>query len=242
MRNIDFGPFSNPLIVALDCETSSEAFNLARQLGDVVGGFKIGPRLLFGAKPEFIEELSTMAPVFVDCKFFDISSTMVASVKSAFDAGASVVTVHALSGSTALRALAQLEKELNQIRSFKILAVTILTSWSSQDLSKVMVGNDISTHVQTLAQECGDCGIHNFVCSPLEAKLIRAPQRFLVTPGIRLGAKTIASLAGLDDQTRIASPEFAIESGANVVGRPILAAENPREAAVEILTRLYKVI
>ncbi len=97
---------------------------------NLAGGFKLGPRLLLKYGQSLIQEIAQYAPVFVDCKFFDITSTTMAAVRSSFEAGASVVTVHALNGKECLQALAKLEKELNQIRPFKILCVTILTSWS----------------------------------------------------------------------------------------------------------------
>ena len=86
--NIRSQPFRNPLCVALDLDDLNQVEALVEQLEDTVGGFKIGPRLLMKYGPELIKKLCQRLPVFVDCKFFDIPSTMEASVKAAFDFGA----------------------------------------------------------------------------------------------------------------------------------------------------------
>jgi orotidine-5'-phosphate decarboxylase len=77
------------------------------------------------------------------------------------------------------------------------------------------------------------------VASPLEAAEIR--QRFgddflIVTPGIRPSG----SAAG--DQKRIATPADALRNGATylVVGRPVNAADDPAQAARDILDEMSR--
>jgi hypothetical protein len=118
-------PMRNPIIAALDVDSRDQALKLADDLADVVGGFKVGPRLCLRYGQDLVKEVAARAPVFVDNKHFDIPSTMEAAVRASFEAGASLVTVHALSGREALTKMATLEKELSQKRPFKILAVTI---------------------------------------------------------------------------------------------------------------------
>ena len=72
---------------------------------------------------------------------------------------------------------------------------------------------------------------------PLEASKIRktVPENFLiVTPGIRMQG------GDKGDQKRIATPGDALRSGAShiVVGRPITAAKDPRQAALDVLANM----
>lgn len=224
-------PFLNPLCVALDVDSKARALELVLQLKDIAGGFKIGPRLALRYGQEFIQEISRQAPVFIDCKFFDIPSTMKAAVRASFEAGASLVTVHAMAGAEALEELAVLEKELSQQRPFRILAVTILTSWSQESLPPVMKILPISNHVQELAKLVVASGLSGLVCSPEELDLLRSIPAYKVTPGIRF------STDEKGDQKRVLGPADALKKGSSllVVGRPIVEAENPREAANKYL-------
>jgi orotidine-5'-phosphate decarboxylase len=223
----------NPLIVALDVDTKDQALRLAEDLSEVAGCFKIGPRLLNRYGESLIKELTKFAPVFVDCKFFDIPSTMAAAVRQCFDAGATLVTVHALSGEEALRAV--VAEQTKQKHDCLVLAVTILTSWDEKSIPEVIKKDSISNHVQSLAKLAQKSGIEGIVCSASELELITDLENsekiklFKVTPGIRF------DLEDQGDQKRTMSPGQAIAKGANaiVVGRPIIAAKNPREAAVD---------
>lgn len=224
-------PFRNPLIVGLDVDTREEALRLADDLADVVGGFKIGPRLCLREGASLTKELATRAPVFMDNKHFDIPSTMEAAVRASFEAGASVVTVHALSGAEALSKMAALEQELTKIRPFKILAVTILTSWDELSVPSVMKSQKVSEHVEQLATLVATSGLQSLVCSPHELTMLAGRGLYLVTPGIRFESDAKG------DQKRIAGPAQALADGASalVVARPIVQAANPREAAVRFV-------
>lgn len=221
----------NPLILALDIDDPKKASEIARLIGPDLGAIKIGPRLLQKAGAEWARGISQYCPTFIDCKYFDIPSTMVSAVKSAYDCGASLVTVHALSGPEALRQLAILETELNQVRPFKILAVSILTSFSESTLPKPLQKVGIDTLVQQLVSQSIDSGISGIVCSPQELSLLEKHKAFKVTPGIR------DSSDKADDQARTMSPSQALKAGANalVIGRPILNAPNMSLKIKEIL-------
>jgi orotidine-5'-phosphate decarboxylase len=225
---------SNPLIIALDVDTEERALQLASELSKFAGAFKLGPRLIHRHGQELVRKVAMKAPVFVDCKFFDIPSTMEAAVSASFDSGATLVTIHALSGKEALQRLAVLEKELNKIRPFKILCVTILTSWDDQSLPPVMKRLPISELVKSLADLVLDSGLSGVVCSPNELSLLAANKFFAVTPGIRLPSSK------QDDQKRTMTPEEAFKSGASalVVGRPIIDSESPAKVAQEIIASL----
>ncbi len=231
---MDFN-LKSPVLAALDVDTDTEAFELAKGIGEYVGGFKIGPRLAVRYGQSFIKELAEIAPLFVDNKYLDIPNTVVNSVKATFDCGASFCTVHAWNGPEALRELAKLETGLNQERPFKILVVTVLTSFSKHTLPVGMEKKEMADHVLALAQMAYDCGMRNFVCSPLEAKLLktRFSDSFLVTPGIRFEP-------GSADQKRTATPKKALDDGANalVIGRPIYKSPDPKAAAKEIFDHI----
>lgn len=235
-KNLRAHPMRNPLILALDVDTKEQAFQIVDAISDVVGGIKLGPRLCLRYGMEFVKEMAARAPIFLDNKHFDIPSTMEAAVRASFEAGASLVTVHALSGSEALKKMADVERELNQIRPFRILAVTILTSWDENSLPKVMKEQPISQHVVDLASLVQNSGLSGVVCSPRELDLLQNRGLYLVTPGIRF------SMGNSGDQKRIMGPKEALKAGASalVVGRPILEAKNIREAATEFVMAMYE--
>jgi len=228
-------PLRNPLCVALDVDEPQEALKLAHDLADIVGGFKLGPRLLL-KDSQLAPRIARLAPLFIDCKFFDIPSTMISAIRTSFDLGASLVTVHALSSHEALSELSRLEKELIQIRPFRILAVTVLTSWDQASLPQNLKSQPIPEHVYSLAQMTQKSGLSSVVCSPEDIELLKPLGLYLLTPGIRF------SLENLDDQKRVLTPHEAIGKGASalVVGRPILKAKHPREAAVDYLHAIYE--
>lgn len=218
-------------MLALDVDTREQAQKILDQVGREVGAIKIGPRLGFQYGADFIKQCAEIAPVFVDNKYFDIPSTMVSAVKTSFHAGATFVTVHALSGKEALIELAKLEKDLNQIRPFKVLAVTILTSWDQQSMPKSLNSWPVSDHVVSLADLVQEAGLSGLVCSAHELELIKDHKLYKVTPGIRL-TETDAH-----DQKRVMNPQQALLAGASalVIGRPIIQALNPKQVVQDIL-------
>ncbi len=222
-----------PIFVALDLDDDKKVLEIVRQTHHAVGGFKIGPRLIFKYGLEVIGKIASFAPVFLDFKFYDIPSTMESSIRAAFDAGVSFVTVHATAGEVALSGLAKLEKELSQKRPFHILAVTILTSFSQENLPPNFNKDPISSQVFSLVQMSFQSGIKSFVCSPHEVKALceKFPQCYFVTPGIRSGLEKI------DDQKRTATAKEALVWGAAaiVIGRPVLQAHDPKSFVEKLL-------
>ena len=113
-----------------------------------------------------------------------------------------------------------------------IIAVTALTSLSKEALLDIGVHRSMDRHVEELAALAQRSGLDGVVASPQELRALR--QRFpgltIVTPGIR------AASAQADDQSRTLSAAEALAAGASylVVGRPIVAAADPRGAAEEI--------
>jgi len=228
----------NPIILALDVDSKIETERVLDSVGDLVGAIKLGPRLVYRYGADFVQKCSEQAPIFVDNKYFDIPSTMVSAVKASFEAGATLATVHALSGGEALSQLAALENELNQIRPFKILAVTILTSWSQDSFPENFKTQTVSDHVISLAKLVKSSGLTGLVCSGHELQLLKdhgiTDNFYTVTPGIRLDGGVAA------DQKRVMNPQAAIKAGASalVIGRPILESTNPRKTVQDILGSL----
>lgn len=221
----------NPLILALDVDTKEDALKILDHVGDLIGGIKVGPRLTYKYGASLVAEFAEIAPVFVDNKYFDISSTMEAAVRASFEAGATLVTVHALAGQEVLSKLASLESELNRIRPFKILAVTILTSWERSSLPENFHSWSVENHVRSLLQLVYRSGLRGLVCSGHELEFVSQKDFFKVIPGIRLSSQQT------EDQKRIMTPKEAMRAGAQalVVGRPILKSNAPRQTILDIL-------
>jgi len=224
----------NPICLALDLKTPDQALNFFDQVKDLIGCVKIGPRLVNILSQEQILSISKSVPLFVDCKYFDIQNTVVESVRSAFDIGASFVTVHAMNGKGTLQALFVLEKELNQIRFFKILVVTVLTSWTEDELEFNSISKSIQDMVLDYSNKILQFGLTGIVCSVHELQLLKDSRFFQVTPGIRLAE------SNHNDQKRVSGPKEAIEKGSKmlVLGRPILQSSNPRETISLILNQI----
>lgn len=230
-----FSPLKNPLILALDVDDEKKAYELVEQTANIVGGIKIGPRLMLRYGPQFLKHVAKQSPVFLDMKFFDIPSTMVSAVRSALDIGASLVTVHAQAGIEALSNLSKLEEEYRKTSPVKILAVTMLTSFDKKTLPSVLKDQSIAHHVDELAALVMESGLNGIVCSPHElSNLSKYQNLYLVTPGIRTEVKPG------EDQKRVMGPRDAIIAGSTaiVVGRPILEAQSPAKACEKIISEL----
>jgi orotidine-5'-phosphate decarboxylase len=154
-----------------------------------------------------------------------------------------LVNVHALGGSAMLRAAAQAicaGVPMGADRP-RLLAVTILTSMDQKAVREVGIGGPPSTRVVKLAKLAQEAGVDGVVASVRETKAIRKAcgrEFLIVTPGVRPKETTIGEKK--DDQTRTATPREAIRAGADfiIVGRPILAASDPRAAAQEIVDEI----
>ena len=223
------------LIVAMDLPNVLDGLELAKTLGDSVSFYKIGLGMLTGGGMALANELKQEHDkrIFLDMKFFDIGATVEAAVRGVAQFDLDFLTVHG--DPHVVRAA----REGAGGSDMKILAVTILTSLDRGDLDASCIKpGEVTDLVQERAGIALSNGADGVIASPQEAALIRAlPEaegKLIVTPGVR----PVGTDPG--DQKRIMTPAQAIANGADhvVVGRPIWQAENPREAAANILSDL----
>jgi orotidine-5'-phosphate decarboxylase len=159
------------------------------------------------------------------------------AVASAVQLDVQMLTIHTSGGSEMMRAAessAQENAGKLSLAAPLVLGVTILTSLDNTGIAEMGFAADVGQQVERLARLASAAGLRGLVCSPLELVDLRRvlPAHIeLVTPGIR------PAESGSDDQKRTLTPKEALAAGANwlVIGRPIYAAPNPREAAERIL-------
>jgi orotidine-5'-phosphate decarboxylase len=225
------------LLAALDVDTTTKALALVSELRGSVGGFKIGNRLFTSEGPAVVDAIVARGErVFLDLKFHDIPQTVAGAVAAATRLGVWTMNVHASGGSVMMRAARDAARDEAARRSRPaplIVAVTMLTSLSEPMLGDIGVSGAMSAQVQRLAALASAAGLDGVVASPQEIALVRTtcgPNFTVVTPGIRSAEDP------KDDQNRTMSAFEALTAGADflVVGRPIIAAPDPRAAAERI--------
>ena len=231
------------LLVALDVESGDRALRIAAAMKGIAGGVKVGSRLFTLEGPSLVRRLGDAGHrVFLDLKFHDIPNQVAQSVESAVQTGAWMVNVHASGGVPMMQAAARAGRDA-AARAGRpqplLIAVTVLTSIDQPTLEQVGVRRPVLDHVLALAHLAQDAGLDGVVASAQETAAIRREcglEFTIVTPGIR-GASAGASK---DDQARTMGPAEAVRAGANyiVVGRPIIAAPDPRAAAEAIASEL----
>jgi len=220
------------LIIALDLPSVAQAETMIDRLGDSVTFYKIGYQLAYAGGFSLARQLTAAGKkVFIDLKLHDIGNTVARGVESIATLGATFLTVHAYPQT--MRAAV----EARQGTGLNILAVTVLTSYDDQDLQAAGYRLGVSALVELRARQAQELGIDGLVCSPEEAAHLRKAvgrRMALVTPGIR----PAGTAAG--DQKRIMTPARAILAGADylVVGRPVMEAADPKEAAESIVAEI----
>jgi orotidine-5'-phosphate decarboxylase len=237
------------LIVALDFDSLSTALKFAQKISDLVGMFKVGNQLFTSAGPEAVKQIAALGnSIFLDLKFHDIPNTVAGAVlSSAAMPGVQLVNVHALGGTAMLEAAVQAVSAgvpMGADRT-RLIAVTILTSMDHKAMRDAGIGGTPLTRAVKLARLAKKCGVDGVVASVQEAKAIRKAcgrEFLIVTPGVRPAEKLAADKTAnrKDDQTRTATPAQAVKAGADyiVVGRPIIAAEDPRSAAQSVVDEI----
>ena len=220
------------LIVALDYWDIAEARKLVEELGEEVSFYKVGLGLQLAGGDEFARDLKKKGKrVFLDYKYLDIEETIKNAVRRAAELGIDFLTVHGV-GSILDAAV-----EGRKNSKLKILCVTVLTSMDAEDIREMGYQCNVEELVLFRAKKALDAGIDGVIASAAEAAEIRKRTNnklMIVAPGIRPGG------SAPDEQKRIATPYEAIKAGADylVIGRPIYAAANPKQAAQKIIEEM----
>jgi orotidine-5'-phosphate decarboxylase len=229
---------SERLVVALDFPSAGDALAFTDRLEGSCKWFKVGLELYYAAGNRLIEDLKGRGfEVFLDLKLHDIPNTVAGAVRSVARTGASLLTIHAGGGSAMMQAAAEAAGAIADAP--RLLAVTVLTSMDTAELTGVGVNEGAADQVMRLARLARAAGIEGMVCSPEEVAALRADlgsEVMLVTPGIRPAG------ADVGDQRRIATPAAAIAMGASklVVGRPITQAREPAAVVRAILEEIQR--
>ncbi len=216
------------IFLACDVSSQKEILDLLELIHEDISGIKIGLQYITQRSPEEIKELSKFKkPIFYDGKFFDIKNTLVESVKALKNLNITYATVHLLNGADALRAANKAAQEIN----INLLGVSVLTSFSDEDLENLGFNHSVENQVKKLIKIAMDVNLYGVICSPLEIRIIKeiAPNLKCFTPGIRIeNAK--------DDQKRTMSANEAIKAGSDclIIGRPITKGD-PKKNIKNIL-------
>jgi orotidine-5'-phosphate decarboxylase len=223
------------LAIALDHPDAAQALALVDHLGDTCQWYKVGMELYYAEGNRIVQHLRDRGfNVFLDLKLHDIPNTVAGAVRSATQAGASLLTIHASGGSAMMSAAAEAATASGSPR---LLAVTVLTSMDANELAGIGISASPAEQVLRLARLAQASGINGMVCSPEEVAILRketGPDSLLVVPGIRPAGSAVG------DQKRVATPTQAIADGASllVVGRPITRATDPAAAARAVLQEI----
>jgi len=226
------------ILVAVDTPEVAVARSLVGRLRGRVGGFKLGLESFVALGPAFVREVvEDGSAVFLDLKLHDIPNTVAGAAAAAARLGVSFLTVHALGGAAMIRAARDASRSAAPgSEPPVVLAVTVLTSHTDDDLRAAGIEAPCAAAVDRLAALARDAGADGVVCSPLEVAAVRwsFPGGVLVVPGVR------PSGAATDDQKRVATPAEAIEAGADrlVIGRPITRAADPALAVERIAAEI----
>jgi len=223
------------LIVPLDQPGPEEARALVAALGDRVCFYKVGLELFARGGMALAQELKDQGKqVFLDWKLHDIGATVERAAAALSDSGCDLLTVHAEPQvmAAAVRGVGR--------SSLKVLAVTVLTSLSDEDLKDIGYASGARSLVERRIHQALAAGCAGVVASPPEAELARSiggKDFLVVTPGVR------PDWAAKNDQVRAATPAEALRAGAShlVCGRPISAANDPEEAALKVIAEMASV-
>lgn len=212
------------LAVALDAPALEPLEPIIDELAGLPILAKVGLSLFCAVGPAVVHHLQQAGlAVFLDLKLHDIPHQVGLAVRAACRLNAALLTVHAAGGAAMLRAAAQAKSGPT-----RLLAVSVLTSMDAAELRQTGVDGELGQVVRDRCRLAQQCGIDGAVLSAQELPLVeQLPADFLrVTPGIR-------AQGGGDDQARTLTAEQALAAGSSllVIGRPIVAARHPRQAA-----------
>ena len=182
-------------------------------------GYKFGLEF-FNSKHgrSFISKLPKQHIIWLDLKLKDIPNTVSSSIHSLKDlTNVRYLTIHASGGMEMMQAAKQAAAKTN--KKLKILAVTVLTSFSEKSIKQTGHTKTIKKIVIQQASLAKKAKLDGIVCSGHEAKSIKTicKKMQIITPGIRLEGDSKG------DQQRVMTPSQAFQNGATgiVIGRSI---------------------
>jgi orotidine-5'-phosphate decarboxylase len=224
-----------PIAVALDAPNLETAARWAGLVTPHVSTVKVGLELYLRYGPEAVASVrgASGVQVFLDLKLHDIPATVAGAASAVARLRPALLTVHAAAGPAAIRAAAAAAPDTT------IVGVTVLTSLGEADLDGIGMAGPVRDAVRRLAVLAVDAGAGGLVCSPREVAAVRAEvgqDIVLITPGVRPAG------ADANDQARVATPEEALQAGADllVIGRPITGAADPGAAAAAVAASLRR--
>ena len=221
------------VVVALDFDNQADAFAFVDKINPSDCRLKVGKEMFTYFGPDFVKALVDRGfDVFLDLKFHDIPNTVAKAVTAAAELGVWMVNVHASGGMEMMKKAKEALAPYGD-KAPLLIAVTVLTSMSEDDLMGLGITKSPAEQVQHLANLTKLAGLDGVVCSAQEAETLKnklGKEFKLITPGIR------PSGASVDDQKRIMTPENAIDVGVDylVIGRPITKAAEPQKVLQEI--------
>jgi orotidine-5'-phosphate decarboxylase len=228
---------TNPVFCALDTPDIEKARAIALSIKNHVGGLKLGLEFFMAnGNAGYLRIAELGLPIFLDVKLHDIPNTVQGAVNSLLPLKPGFITIHSSGGADMMRAAASAAAHAGEGRP-KLLGVTVLTSLDSEDLKAVGQTPDTVQQVLRLARLAQANGLDGVICSPAEIVILReacGPDFVLMVPGIR------PAWSAKNDQKRIMTPGEAVKAGAThlVIGRPILRANDPADAARRIAEEL----
>jgi orotidine-5'-phosphate decarboxylase len=223
-----------PIFVAVDTPNLNRAKQIVNATSKYIYGVKFGLEFFCsrGGREAIKKFKNKNFKIFLDLKLKDIPNTVYKTIKSLKDISPDYLTIHAAGGLEMMKAAKKAQSETN--KKLKILAVTILTSLTNNDLKQMGTNTNIETQVKKLAQTAKLAKIHGIVCSAHEIKKVKQVSKNfeIVVPGIRLTNK-------VQDQKRVMSPKQALKQGAThlVIGRD-LTKGNPKTNIKKVLNAL----
>jgi len=228
--------------LALDVPTVKTALDLAQELSDYVGTFKVGKQLHTAAGNEglnIIQEIHNRGGnVFLDLKFHDTPNTVYEASRASAVPGVFIFNVHVAGGEAMCKKALEGAREAAAVRGIespKVIGVTVLTSLSDEDLAAQKLHILYDELVMRRTELAVKWGLDGIVCPANKAGELE--KRFgstllYVTPGIAWAGKHGAG------QKQLYTPDLAVKDCGNsilVLGSAITKAEEKRKTAAEIL-------
>lgn len=178
--------------------------------------------------------------VFADLKIIDIPNTMATDAEMLAEVKPEILTVMCCAGIDGMHIVQQ------NLPNTEVLGVTILTSLNEEECQAIFTCST-KAGVLKFARMAQLAGLGGLILSPKELEVVANRIELnlsLNSPGIR----PLWSIVEGDDQSRVLTPQKAIENGAKriVLGRPIVQAckndkgfpQNPREAVERTLEEI----